>query len=73
MHEFFLCTDARDFAVLKTSPYNVVLQANGPKDDDGSLSRLAAKRGFRYVNLEATLGQTEKQREMLNWLEWNLG
>ena len=73
LHEFFLCTDARDFAVLKTSPYNVVLQANGPKDDDGSLSRLAAKRGFRYVNLEATLGQTEKQREMLNWLKWNLG
>jgi len=73
LHEFFLCTDPRDFTVLKTSPYNVVLQAKGPKDDDGSLSRLAAKRGFRYVNLEATLGQAEKQREMLNWLEWNLG
>jgi hypothetical protein len=72
LHEFFLCTDARDFEVLKTSPYNVVLQAHGPKNDDGSLSRLAAKRGFRYVNLEATLGQAEKQREMLNWLEWNL-
>jgi len=73
LHQFFLCTDARDFAVLKTSPYNVVLQAQGPKDDDGSLSRLAAKRGFRYVNLEVALGQTEKQYEMLNWLEWNLG
>ncbi|MEO8370399.1 MAG: hypothetical protein ABI806_14540 [Candidatus Solibacter sp.] len=73
LHEFFLCTDAHDFAVLKTSPYNVVLQAEGPKDDDGSLSRLAAKRGFRYVNLEVTLGQTEKQREMLNWLDWNVG
>src|SRR5205085_11333392 len=50
-HAFFLCTDARDFAVLKSSPYNVVLQ-HAPKDDDGSLSRLAAARGVRYVNLE---------------------
>ncbi|MEO8592731.1 MAG: hypothetical protein ABI759_05390 [Candidatus Solibacter sp.] len=71
-HEFFLCTDPKDFEVLKTSPYNVVLQQHGPKDDDGSLSRLAAKRGFRYVNLEVSLGQTERQLEMLRWLEWYL-
>jgi hypothetical protein len=71
-HAFFLCTDPRDFEVLKTSPYNVVLQQHGPKQDDGSLSRLAAARGFRYVNLEVALGQAERQREMLNWLEWFL-
>jgi hypothetical protein len=71
-HEFFLCTDARDFDLLKTSPYNVVLQNTEPKDDDGSLSRLAAKRGFRYVNLEVSHGQTERQLEMLRWLEWNV-
>ena len=70
-HAFFLCTDARDFEVLKTSPYNVVLQKHGP--EDGSLSRLAATRGFRYVNLEVAAGATERQSEMLNWLEWNLG
>jgi hypothetical protein len=71
-HAFFLCTDARDFEVLRTSPYNVVLQHQAPKTDDGSLSRQAAARGFRYVNLEVALGQAERQREMLAWLEWNL-
>ena len=70
-HAFFLCTDARDFAVLKSSPYNVVLQ-HAPKDDDGSLSRLAAARGVRYVNLEVALGSADRQREMLRWMEWNL-
>ncbi|MGD0776140.1 MAG: hypothetical protein ABSC05_25270 [Candidatus Solibacter sp.] len=71
-HAFFLCTDPRDFEVLKTSPYNVVLQQRGPKQDDGSLSRLAAARGFRYVNLEVAAGQAERQREMLDWLERSL-
>ena len=71
-HAFFLCTDPRDFEVLKTSPYNVVLQQHGPKQDDGSFSRLAAARGFRYVNLEVAAGQADRQREMLNWLEWFL-
>ena len=70
---FFLCTDPWDFEVLKTSPYNVVLQQHRPKQDDGSLSRLAAARGFRYVNLEVAAGQAERQREMLNWLEWYVG
>ena len=71
-HAFFLCTDPRDFEVVKTSPYNVVLQQHGPKQDDGSLSRLAAARGFRYVNLEVATGQAELQQEMLNWLDWFL-
>jgi hypothetical protein len=70
-HAFFLCTDPRDFARLQTSPYNVVLQQHAPKDDDGSLSRLAAARSVRYVNLEVGLGQTDRQQEMLRWLEWN--
>ena len=70
-HAFFLCTDPRDFEVLKTSPYNVVLQQHGP--EDGSLSRLAAARGFRYVNLEVAAGEAERQWEMLNWLEWFMG
>jgi hypothetical protein len=70
--EFFLCTDPRDFAVLRQSPYNVVLQNRKPSVDDGSLSRLAAKRGFRYVNLECALGEMEAQRERVNWLEDHL-
>jgi hypothetical protein len=72
-HEFFLCTDERDFEVLAKSPYNVVLQNKKPKGDDGSLSRLAAARGFRYVNLETTLGQFEEQIARLGWLDRNLG
>lgn len=71
-HNFFLCTDPKDFAVLRTSPYNVVLQQRAPKEDDGSLSRLAAARGVRYVNLEVGLGHRDRQQEMLRWLEWNL-
>jgi hypothetical protein len=71
-HEFFLCTDAGDFDILATSPYNVVLQRSAPKEDDGSLSRLAARRGVRYINLEVTLGERAKQEEMLGWLEAHL-
>ncbi len=71
-HEFFLCTDERDYEVLATSPYNVVLQNKKPSMDDGSLSRLAAARGFRYVNLETTLGYYEAQLERLDWLDSHL-
>ena len=71
-HAFFLCTDEGDFRKLSTSPYNVVLQNKAPKEDDGSLSRLAAKRGVRYVNLEVGRGHVGRQKEMLDWVEWNL-
>ena len=70
--EFFLCTDARDFAILRKSPYNVVLQNRKPTVDDGSLSRLAAARGFRYVNLECAIGETEAQTARVRWLEDHL-
>ena len=68
-HAFFLCTDARDFEKLAASPYNVVLQQKAPPDDDGSLSRLAAAHGVRYVNLEVRLGNIERQRQMVEYLE----
>ncbi len=71
-HAFLLCTDPDDFHKLAASPYNVVLQQHAPTDDDGSLSRLAAARGFRYVNLEVALGQAARQKEMLDWVEWHL-
>ena len=71
-NEFFLCTDPEDYAVMSKSPYNVVLQHRAPPDDDGSLSRLAAKRGMRYVNLEVALGAREKQVERMEWLEQHL-
>jgi hypothetical protein len=65
---FFLCTDAHDYDILKQSPFNVVLQSK-PDPDDGSLSRLAAKRGFRYINLECSIGSYEDQMQMLRWLD----
>jgi hypothetical protein len=71
-HEFFLATDPSDFRILARSPYNAVLQNKAPRQDDGSLSRLMAKRGVRYANLEVALGKFDKQKEMLDWLERNL-
>ena len=71
-HAFFLCTSPEDYRILTASPYNVVLQNKAPKIDDGSLSRLAAARGVRYLNLEVGLGRPDRQLEMLNWVDWNL-
>lgn len=66
--DFFLCTDPRDFAILSKSPFNVVLQTK-PEPDDGSLSRLAARRGFRYINLECAIGSYEAQLQRVRWLD----
>jgi hypothetical protein len=66
--DFFLCTDRRDFDILSKSPFNVVLETK-PEPDDGSLSRLAARRGFRYINLECAIGSYEDQMERVRWLE----
>ncbi|MBZ5620848.1 MAG: hypothetical protein LAQ69_19285 [Acidobacteriia bacterium] len=71
-HAFYLCTDPEDFRILSASGYNVVLQQHVPQEDDGSLSRLAARRGVRYVNLEVGQGHRGRQKEMLDWLEWSL-
>lgn len=72
LHAFYLCTDEGDFRRLVASPYNVVLQWKAPPQDDGSLSRLAAARGVRYVNVEVAMGHSSRQKEMLDWIEWNL-
>lgn len=54
--------------MLRSGPYNAVLQSNPPPPDDGSLSRYAAAHHWRYVNLEVAHGQLDKQVEMLHWL-----
>jgi hypothetical protein len=69
---FFLCTDPADYQILSKSGYNVVLQQKPQGQDDGSLSRVAAARGMRYVNLEVPIGNFSRQEEMLDWLEWVL-
>lgn len=71
-HEFMLCTMRADFNRLSQSPFNVLLQNTAPPEDDGSLSRLTATRGLRYVNIEAGLGNREAQQAMLDWIEVNL-
>jgi hypothetical protein len=71
-HDFMLTTSEADFDILSRSPFNTVLQKRAPQDDDGSLSRLCAARGIRYVNIEARLGHAAEQREMLGWLEQHL-
>lgn len=68
-HEFFLATTVSDFELLTTGPYNAVLQSEAQGEDDGSLSRLCAARGVRYVNLECALGNRKAQAEMLAWLD----
>lgn len=70
--DFGLLVNPDDYAAVKDGPYNMVLQANPRGDDDGSLSRLAVKLGIRYINLEAKLGNIEKQRAMLAWIEQRL-
>jgi len=71
-HNFFLCTDPGDFQVLAGSPYNVVLQQYVRAPDDGSLSRRAAQRRVRYVNLEVRMGENAKQAQMLTWADSHL-
>lgn len=72
LHAFFLCTDPGDYQLLATSPYNVVLQQHVRAPDDGSLSRRAAARLARYVNLEVAQGDAARQQEMLTWMDEHL-
>ena len=71
-HEFCLCTDPGDFELLAKGNENVVLQNRAPNSDDGSLSRLAAREGFRYVNIEAGIAHREEQVRMLRWVDSTL-
>lgn len=65
--DFYIVTQASDFAYLAEGRYNVVRQATSPTDD-GSLSVWAASRGIRYVNIEAQHGHAEVQRGMMHFL-----
>lgn len=63
--DFFFVTDRPAFDALAARGFNVVLQDNARATDDGSLSVLAARRGQRYVNVEAQHGHVETQAQML--------
>ncbi len=64
-HDFFFVTDPALFESLRERQRNVVLQAKGTLDDDGSLSVLCARRNVPYVNIEACNGALKSQESML--------
>lgn len=70
--EFMLFSNADDFRIAKQSSFNAVLQNEPIGDEDGSLSRLAAFRKIRYVNIDVALGHDKVQREMMDWVEKSL-
>ena len=67
-HEFILATNQADFERLARGKWNVVLQKT-VLQDDGSFSGLSARLGLRYCNIEAGIGNFNKQKEMLLFLE----
>lgn len=71
-HDFMLATSSADFGILERAPFNALLQERPRGEDDGSLSRLCAARGIRYVNIEARIGHEAEQRAMLEWIEQHL-
>ena len=70
--DFYLCTNREDFELLAKSPFNVVLQENSPKKDNGSLSWAAIDNNVRYINIETRLGWLSMQKRMLAYIEKNL-
>ena len=52
--------------------YNVLLQDQTPKEDDGSLSWAALRNGIRYVNIDTRLGWLSQQKKMLEFIEEHL-
>ena len=70
--DFYLCTNREDFELLAKSPFNVVLQENSPKKDNGSLSWAAIDNNVRYINIETRLGWLSMQKRMLVYIEKNL-
>lgn len=66
--DFFFVTDRPLYDALAAEGFNVVLQHPDTVTDDGSLSVLAARRGQRYVNVEAQHGHAAEQRRMIEAL-----
>jgi hypothetical protein len=63
--DFYFVTDRRFFRQLKEQKFNVVLQDNRIRRDDGSLSVFAGRRGIPYMNVEAQNEHLEEQTRML--------
>ncbi len=63
-HDFFFVTTPADFNHLRDAGFNVALQATSPVDD-GSMSVYCARRGIRYINVEARFDAVDAQRKMI--------
>jgi hypothetical protein len=63
--DFYFVTDDRFFRALKEQGFNVVLQDNRIKRDDGSLSVFCGRHRIPYVNVEAQNGHLVEQVRML--------
>ena len=66
--DFMLVTDPSDFEKIKKGRFNAVLQKT-LRNDDGSFSVLALSKSIRYVNIEAALGNFDKQQAMISFLD----
>jgi hypothetical protein len=62
---FFFVTDKAIFDALRKQKYNVILQDNSIRRDDGSLSVFAGRHKIRYINVEAQPDQSEEQIRMI--------
>lgn len=66
--DFMLVTSEKDFEKISNGPFNACLQKT-VQNDDGSFSVLANSKAIRYVNIESALGNYEKQKAMIGFLE----
>jgi hypothetical protein len=63
--DVFFVTEERIYEALKAQHFNVVLQDNTIKRDDGSLSVYAGRHGIRYINVEAEPEHLAEQIRMV--------
>lgn len=72
-YNLFVVTDRADYDELFRRGLNVVLENSELAVDDGSLSVFCGRQRIRYANVEALMGDVDKQVEMLDTLReiWN--
>jgi hypothetical protein len=63
--DFFFVTERRIYEELRAQDFNVILQDNTIRRDDGSLSVFAGRHGIRYINVEAEPEHISQQIRMV--------
>ena len=63
--DFYYVTDKRYSDELNKRQFNVILQDNSIKRDDGSLSVFSGRRGIPYINVETQPEHLEEQIRMI--------